>query len=138
MIKKVFEFDDYKRFLGHLEKEKSHFSRGFRSRLAEAVGCNNAFISQVLNTHANFSLEQSLKVCTYFNFSPDEVRYFLLLVEFARSGTKPLREHFLNLLNELKEKNLNIKDRVKQQTALTPEAQSTYYSHWYYAPFTCL
>lgn len=131
--KKVFEFDDYKAFLAHLEKEKSHFSRGFRSRLAEEVGCNNAFISQVLNTHANFSLEQSQKICGYFKFSQNEERYFLFLVEYARAGTKPLREHFKILLEEMRDKYLNIKGRVKQQTALSPEAQATYYSHWYYA-----
>jgi len=132
-LKNVFEFDDYKEYLAHLEKEKSYFSRGFRSRLAEEIECNNAFISQVLNTHANFSLEQSQKICGYFKLNPDEERYFLFLVEYARAGTKPLREHFKILLEELRDKYLNIKGRVKQQTVLSSEAQATYYSHWYYA-----
>jgi uncharacterized protein (TIGR02147 family) len=132
-IKKVFEFDDYKTFLSHLEQERAHFSRGFRSRLAEEIGCNNAFISQVLNTHAHFSLEQSISLCNYFKLSDEEERYFLFLVELARAGTPALREWFRTLLDEIRDKYLNIKGRVKQQTALSAEAQATYYSHWYYA-----
>ena len=131
--KNVFDFSDYKVYLAYLEKEKSFFSRGFRSRLAEEMGCNNGFISQVLNTHANFSIEQSLTISRYFKLTPDEERFFLLLVEQARAGTKILREHYQALLDELKDKYLNIKGRVKKQTALLPEAQAIYYSHWYYA-----
>lgn len=132
-LKKVFDFNDYKTYLSHLEQQRSHFSRGFRSRLAEAVGCNNAFISQVLNTDAHFSLEQAVKLCSYFKLSDEEERYFLFLVEYARAGTPQLRERFKTLLDEIRDKYLNINGRVKQQTALAPEAQSTYYSQWYYA-----
>jgi uncharacterized protein (TIGR02147 family) len=131
--KKVFDFYDYKVFLGHLEQERSHISRGFRSRLAEEAGCNNAFISQVLNTHANFSLEQALKICGHFKLYDQEERYFLLLVEYSRAGTPALRKHFKNLLDEIREQYLNIKGRVKEQAALSPESQATYYSQWYYS-----
>src|ERR1051326_4211294 len=93
-LKRVFEFNEYKTYLNHLEQQRSHFSRGFRSRLAEEIGCNNAFVPQVLNTHANFSLEQAIKICAYLKLLGDEERYFLFLVEHARSGTPALRERF--------------------------------------------
>lgn len=132
-IKKVFDFYDYKAFISHLERERSHISRGFRSRLADAVGCNNAFISQVLNSHANFSLEQALRICGHFELQAQEERYFLLLVDYARAGTPALRKYFKNLLDEIREQYLNIKGRVKEQATLTPESQATYYSQWYYS-----
>jgi uncharacterized protein (TIGR02147 family) len=132
-LKNVFEFNDYKAYLSHLEQQRSHFSRGFRSRLAEVVGCNNAFVSQVLNTDAHFSLEQAIKLCHYFKHSAEEERFFLFLVEHARAGTTQLRDHFKTLLDEIRDKYLNIKGRVKQQAALTAESQATYYSQWYFA-----
>ena len=74
-IKKIFEFSDYKGYLAHLELHRSHFSRGFRSRLAEEIGCNNAFVSQVLNTHVNFSLEQAVRICRHIG-GQDLERHF--------------------------------------------------------------
>lgn len=132
-IKKIMDFDDYKQFLTHLEQERSSFSRGFRSRLAEAIGCNNAYISQILNTNTHLSLEQALKLSRYFKLTNEEECYFLFLVEYARAGTPALRERFKLLLNEIKDKYLDIKGRVKQQSSLSVEAQTIYYSHWYYA-----
>lgn len=129
----VFEFDDYKAYLLHLEQAKSTFVRGYRTRLAEAIGCNNTFISQVLNTSANFSLEQGLAVSRYLSLKPDEESYFLTLIEYARAGTADLKDFFANILREKKEKFLNIKDRVRHEVHLNVEAQAVYYSQWYYA-----
>jgi uncharacterized protein (TIGR02147 family) len=131
--KNVFEFDDYKAYLLHSEQVKSAFIRGYRTRLAEAIGCNNTFISQVLNTSANFSLEQGLAVSRYLSLPPSEESYFLLLIEHARAGTEDLKDYFNKQIREKKEKFLNIKERVKNETHLNVEAQAIYYSQWYYA-----
>jgi uncharacterized protein (TIGR02147 family) len=131
--KKIYAFENYKTYLAHMEQNRSQFIRGFRSRVSEAIGCNNAFISQVLNGNAHFSLEQAIKIAAYLNLGEAEERYFLLLIEHARSGTPALRNHFEKLLDELKDKHLNIKNRVKHQTILSIEDQTTYYSQWYYS-----
>src|ERR1017187_6361185 len=132
-IKKVIEFDDYKAYLAHLEQSRSHITRGFRSRLAEEMGCNNAFVSQVLNTSAHFSLEQALKISRYLRLSELEEHYFLLLIEYARAGTPDLQQHFKKMLSELRDKHLNIKDRVKHQAPLSAEQEALYYSQWHYS-----
>ena len=131
--KDVFNFSDYKGFLKQFEKEKRPVIRGFRSRLAENADCNNAFISQVLNTSAHFSLEQGIKIAEYLDLNSEEKKYFILLLEFGRAGTKELKSHFINLINEMQENHLNIKGRVKHEKGLSTEAQSTYYSQWYFS-----
>lgn len=132
-MKTVFEFDDYKAFLRHFEETKGKLMRGFRTRLAEAGGCNNTFVSQVLNGHAHFSLEQSLAIARYLALSQREEGYFLHLVEYRRAGTPALKEHFRQLLEEEKAKFLNLENRIKKEKALGPESQATYYSQWHYA-----
>lgn len=131
--KNVFKFKSYKDYLLRTEQEKSVLSRGFRSQIAKAVGCNNAFVSQVLNKGAHFSLEQGLRLSRFLKFQADEEKYFLLLIEFERAGTKDLQVYFLDQLNLLRETYLNIKNRVESPTVLSAESQATYYSEWYYA-----
>jgi uncharacterized protein (TIGR02147 family) len=131
--KKVFDFTDYKAFLKHIEEVRAPIQRGFRSRLAEETGCQNAFISQVLNSGAQFSLEQTLKIASYLKLTDDERHYFLWLVEYARAGSQELKTYFQNLMTILREKNLEIKERVGSAQTLSIENQSIYYSHWYYA-----
>lgn len=54
------------------------------------------------------------------------------MVEFARAGTKELKEHFELELKNLREAHLNIKERVGDSQALSDKNQSIYYSSWHY------
>lgn len=129
----VFDYDDYKDYLKDLEAERSSVQKGFRSRLAEVLTCQNAYISQVLNGHAHFSLEQGLIVSQFLKHNELEGRYFLLLIEHERAGTKELKKYFQNDLQLLREKFLNIKSRLDVSRTLDLENQSIYYSNWIYA-----
>ncbi len=128
-----YEFSNYKSYLKAVERERSFFQKGFRSRLAEVLDCQNAYVTQVLNTDANFSLEQALKVSSFLDLGERETRYFLLLVEHARAGTKDLRLYFEKDLNLLRNEHLNIKERILKSNALTSENQKIYYSSWLFA-----
>ena len=130
---KLMEFLDYKEYLKSLEQERSTFQRGFRSRLAETLACQKAYVSQVFNTHAHFSLEQGLKVSELLRHSENETRYFLLLVEFARAGTENLRTYFKSEIEKMREKNLDIKGRVRDAMTISVEQQNIYYSSWLYS-----
>ena len=129
----IFDFFDYKAYLKALETQRAQFQKGFRSRLAEILNCQNAFISQILNTHANFSLEQGLKISTFLKLSEIETRYFMLLIEYGRAGTKELKFFFKRDLESLKEKRIDLKGKVPQTRVLSFEDQSIYYSSWVYS-----
>lgn len=59
-----------------------------------------------------------------------EQEYFLLLVQFARSGTKQLREFFLQKLRKIKQEQFTIKNRVHSEELLSLEHRNIYYSSW--------
>ncbi len=132
-MKSVLEFDDYKEFLKEVEKARSELQRGFRTRVAEAAQCQSAFVSQVLNTGAHFSLEQGFKIARFLNLDQEESQFFILLLEQNRAGTKELREFFSEQLDSLREKLLNISKRVAVKTVLSDEVKATFYSRWYYS-----
>jgi uncharacterized protein (TIGR02147 family) len=123
----LFENRDYKTYLvKQLEK------RGERNRLATALRCHNGYISQVLKGSAHFSLEQAEIVNEFLGHTKDQANYFLLMVQYARSGTKSLREHFSEQMSALGEKQFVLKDRLRYQKVLSREDQVTYFSSWHY------
>lgn len=131
--KQIFEFKDYKAYIKYVESGRPKKGRGFRADLARAAGCQTAYVSQVLNGSANFSLEQAKAVSRLLLHSQDEARFFILIVEYGRAGTPELRAHFLELIDEQITKQLNLKDRFKVKDVLSLEAQTAYYSEWAYA-----
>jgi hypothetical protein len=69
---------------------------------ARAIGCQTAYISQVLNADLNFGLEQALKISLLLGLTEDEKRYLLFLVEKSRAGTIELKAHFQKQLEEVR------------------------------------
>jgi uncharacterized protein (TIGR02147 family) len=128
----IFDYDDYKTYLQSVEVERSKIAKGFRARMAEALGVQSAFISQVLNTNANFSLEQALKCARLLELNEPAENYFLTLVNSNRAGTPELKAHYDKQLAKLRQKHLNIATHVGARN-LSPEASIQYYSQWYYA-----
>lgn len=131
-MKNIFDFAHYKPYLEYIEDSRKNFQRGFRSKLAEFIGCQSGYISHVLNGNAHLSLEQSMRVAKFLSLKPKEQKYFLFLVEFDRAGTKELKTHFDEEIQALKEEHLNIKERVGESVLLTEAEQSHYYSSWHY------
>jgi uncharacterized protein (TIGR02147 family) len=132
-MKRCFEFDSYKDYLAHVEEQRSKLQRGFRTKLAEGLGVQSAYVSKVLNGDAHFSLEQGMRLCEFLDLKGDERHYVIWLIEKARAGTRELEIFFRGLLIQLREKHLNIKGRVGEARTLSSELQAIYYSHWYYA-----
>lgn len=129
---KVSDYTDYKKFLLDWIDSRKALQRGLRTALAQAAGCQSAFVSQVLNGKPNFSIEQSFAITSFLGLKPDETRYFLALVHLARAGTPELRKHCRADLQEQRKVLLDIKSQVGETRALTPEEQNLYYSSWLY------
>jgi uncharacterized protein (TIGR02147 family) len=131
-MKSIFDFENYKDYLEFFEKTRKNFEKGFRSKLAEHIGCQSGYISHVLNGNAHLSLEQTMKAASFLGLDKREQKYFLLLVEYARAGTPELKNHFKDELTRSREEFLNIKTRVGSSRELSEREQSVYYSHWQY------
>ncbi|HLE01367.1 MAG TPA: TIGR02147 family protein [Bdellovibrionota bacterium] len=133
-MNRLIEYRDYKSYLNDWIRAQPGKGRGVRSELARAAQCQLAYISRVLATDtADFSLEQAEKISEFMNHADREIRYFLLLVQYARAGTASLKNRYLAEIKEAQEKQLYLKDRLGVKQPLSLEAQTTYYSAWYYA-----
>ncbi len=108
-------------------------SRGSRSKLAKFLNCQTGYIYQVLRGNTHFSLEHAVKINTFFEHDEEEKHFFMLLVQFERSGNQELSSYYLNQINEIHKKRSEITSRIAKSSELTLEDQMEYYSHWYYS-----
>lgn len=133
MIKDIFDFRDYKAYLKHWMAQKPGKGRGLQTKIANRIGCQTGYVSQILNSSANFSLEQAEGINQFIGHSYEEGHFFLLLVELSRAGTNDLKRRFQIEIDKILNQRLILKDRVDIKKSLEPVNQAIYYSSWYYA-----
>lgn len=126
----VYDYRDYRRFLTESLGGKGRRT-GQRGALARALGCQTAFLSQVLNGVANLTLEQAFKVNSHLGHDPQAAEFFLLLVQKERSGSVELKAYFQEKLAALLAKRSDIKSRIVKNKAISDADLAFYYSHWY-------
>lgn len=126
----VFKYDDYKAYLVDLIEERSERQKGIRSRLARAAACQSAYVSQVLNGHNHFSLEQAEAIGSYLGLSEDELDFFLLLVQIARAGTPSLTKRLSAKKAKAREARLSLKNRLKETADVSASDTARYFTHW--------
>jgi uncharacterized protein (TIGR02147 family) len=132
MKKTIFEFTNYKYFLGYrLDSRRS--KRGEKSALAKAMGIQATYLSQVLNGSAHLSLEQVEAMSEYFAHSKEEAHFLLLLVQKDRAGTGSLRKYFQEQMTEILNRRLVLTQRLGAQNSLGEQEKVRYYSSWIYA-----
>jgi uncharacterized protein (TIGR02147 family) len=129
----VFEFTDYKKYIKRWIASRPARGHGEKRRFAEALSCNSAYISQVLEKDAHLSLEQAALLSQYLDHNTLECRYFLLLVQKDRAGNRVLRENIETQIKEIIEHRLSIQHHLDQNESLSFESQAIYFSHWQYA-----
>lgn len=130
-MKSIFEFKHYREFLKDaLPTDGEH--RGSRNRLAEALGCQKGFVSQVLSGRSHFSLEHGPQIARFLDLSEDEKEYFLLLLHRGRAGSHELEKFYDRKLKERLELRTEIKERLRSKSDLTELEQAEYYSSWIY------
>lgn len=129
----VFDYLDYKEYLRvRLEYERT-LRRGAQARLAEAMGCQSAWVSMVLSEKGDLTAEQGNAAATLYSLSRNEGHYFVLLILKARAGTAALRDYFQKQIQELLDGRKSLANRLTDARVFPVEEQSVFYSSWSYA-----
>lgn len=128
----IFQKSHYTDILKENLKMNSHI-RGYQSRLAEAAGVHNSYISRVMNEQAHLTPDQAALLCSFWRFSTDETDYFVALVNLARAGSKELKTIFKRQIEDLKKKHEDLTHRYSDAKSLMDADQGLYYSAWYYS-----
>src|SRR5665213_82836 len=117
---------DYRKLLEEKIKENSSV-RGYQTKLAEAAGCQKAFISQILKGTANLSLDHGISLAQFWGFSETDTEYFLNLIQMERAGTQILRQYFSRQLKRLKVDDENIAHRFGWPRLDQKQDEALYY-----------
>lgn len=131
MNKTLYDFDDYREYLQQA-LPVSGPGRGARTRLADALGCQNGFVSLVLSGGAQFSLEHATVISRFLKHDADEEDFFLLLVHLGRAGSRELERYYLRKIEQIRERRREIKVRIKERSDLSENDRLLYYSSWHY------
>ncbi len=129
----IFDFLDYKKYIIQRIEAAPNRGRGLKRKMAEKLGIQTSYVSQVLGGGVHFNLEQGMKVNEFFGHSQEESRFLCLLINFARAGTKELEVFLQDEISEVLRKRENLKDRLAISDSLTESNQHIYYSSWTYA-----
>ena len=128
----IFDFKKYKEYLKTTLATEGE-RRGMRTKLADALQCQSAFISQVLNGEANFSLEHAVKIQKFMGHTDEEAHFFMLLVHLGRAGSRELEVYFQKQIDRILAQREKIQERIDVKRSLSAENQAVYYSSWIYA-----
>lgn len=129
----LFNYDDYKVYLTERITYQAGLDRSYRTKLSEFVQCQPSYLSQVLNAKPDFTLEQAHRLNQFFLHDKVEARFFILLVEKSRAGTKDLKQFFQDQILEAKKARFDLKKRLKDTEELNEKDQNKYYSAWFYS-----
>jgi uncharacterized protein (TIGR02147 family) len=128
----VYKFENYKELLRAKIKEFKA-TRGIVAKMAEAAGCQRSYLSQALNTHVHLTPDHAFGLSEFFGFNSDERNYFLLLVDYGRAGTRALKTHLKQNIEEIQKRNSVLENRLTATVVDPTEAHYKYYASWIWA-----
>ena len=131
--KNVFRFNDYKACLNSLVDGASQIQKGQKSRLAEFLRCQPAYISRVLNGDAHLSFEQAEAAARFFMLNKAESKFFLALMGEEKAGTLELKSFWREQREKALLERLELSGRAQLEMTLSEEDKLTYFSEWYHS-----
>jgi uncharacterized protein (TIGR02147 family) len=130
--KNIFEYFRYKNYLSdRLGGTKAR--NGLRKKAADFIQCHTAYLSAVLNSNAQLSVEQAFRFNEFLGHDEDEKDFFLLLVQQEKAGTKELQKYFQTQMDKIHQKRNSLRGRLQSQDSISSEDKAIYYSKWYYS-----
>src|SRR5206468_2329165 len=88
----LLNYTEYKSFLRDLVKDPKA-PRGLQSQLARVMGCQAAYLYQVLHGKVHLTEDQAFKLGRHLEFTAGEWEYFSTLWRIARASSPELIEH---------------------------------------------
>jgi len=131
-MKSLFEHKDYRDFLNSYIESLPRKGRGIKKNLARHLYCQTTHISQVLSKKTNYTLEQGVRAADFIHLTQEEKKYFMILLNLARAGSKDLEDFFEEERVAFVKQRERIQEKMKTQRLLDQSQRSKYYNNWYY------
>lgn len=138
MVRDIYTYKDYKKFLNDSLDDLDQGGRGSRARMSRAIGCQTAYTAKVLRGPAHFNLEQGEALIDFLGLTEEQANYFLLLLLEARAGTPKLRLRYERQRQAILKEKLLLKNKLGIESHLEERDQFIYYSAWYFSAIHAL
>lgn len=127
----IFRLTDYRKVLQRILDEDGS-TRGYRTMMSQAAGCQPAYMSQVIRGTVHLTPEQASGLCELWNLNDIESDYFITLVLLGRAGSKGLEQRLLRKLEKLREQHEKEKGTELRgtDTGYSREKALAYYFDW--------
>ncbi|MFZ3228710.1 MAG: TIGR02147 family protein [Pseudobdellovibrio sp.] len=129
----LFEQDDYKEALKLIIRGKGKSHRGAFKNMAEYLGVHATLISQILSGSKDFTEEQIFSVCEFLGIAKLDSHYLWILVQIERAGSVKLKNHYMELKEELRKQALQVSKRVQPNREISDKEKTIFYSSWIYS-----
>jgi uncharacterized protein (TIGR02147 family) len=126
----IFIYLDYRKWIKDWLKKSPKGGRGQLSKMAVHLNSNSTLLSQVLKGTREFSTEQAHLLADFFSFNFLETKYWMLLLNLERAGTKALKDFYRNQIEEIREQSLKVQNRVSTDRELTDAEKAMLVSSW--------
>lgn len=107
-------------------------------RIATHLRLHSTMVSQIFRGDRELTAEQAWSLCEYLGLNDLESDYFLALVDLSRAGTESLKQRIRRKLQEIRERALQVGNRLPQAATLTDAEKAIFYSVWYYSAIRLL
>ncbi len=132
MYKPIYEFAHYRDYLASVLNQGGKRS-GRRLQLAKHLGVHTTFISQILNSKSELSLEQAELTNEFFKHNTQEADFFIELVLFSKAGSIKLKNRFKDRIEFKRKQSLNIRERLEPTHQISQDEENVYYSSPFYS-----
>ena len=129
----LFEHTEYRHYLRSYIKKLPLHGRGELTKIAQHLGVNTTWISQIMSGSQNLNQEQSHSLSLYLGHNELEMDYFSLLVQIDRASTSALKDYLKKKLTQLRNESLKISKRLSFEKKLSEQERAIFYSSWIYS-----
>jgi uncharacterized protein (TIGR02147 family) len=128
----IFEFTNYREYIGAWIGSQGSAGYGVKGRIAEALGVSSSLISQMLKGEKTLTPDQTSDLSDFLGLNEIESDYLHMLVDFDRAASPRYREKLKKKIGVLQQQSRQIGKRVPRNKELTDEQKAIYYSSWLY------
>ncbi len=129
----IYDSTDYKDFVQNWIKSKDKNGHGQLSRIAKHLNISSVSVSYIFNGERNLSEEQAIELAEFLGLTEIESDYFLILVQYARAGSKKLEAKYSQQIKKFQNQALKLKNRVPDHQEMDESAKAIFYSNWYFS-----
>jgi len=129
----IFSYSNYKGFVVDRIHSMPKRGRGELQRIGKELRMHSSRVSHIFSGDIDLTLEQGGALCKYWGLSQLEAEYFIVLVQFARAGSKELKEILSAQAKGLRERASKLENRVVRDKLLSENEKAIFYSSWMYS-----